>query len=187
MSHTIVVAGLGRCGSSMLMQMLHLGGVPCVGDWPAFEDPRARHVVTREFVQACAGQAVKVLDPHRTGLPGNVRVVWLDRDRQQQAESHAKFLRLLTGVNPPREQRRKLPGALLRDTHAAMALIGSRPLIRLRFEEVLRHPLKAAELLAGFVGVPMDCGRAAGAVRARGPECAPGLDMELALMDGRTA
>jgi hypothetical protein len=29
-----IVAGLGRCGTSMLMQMLHRGGFSCVVPWP---------------------------------------------------------------------------------------------------------------------------------------------------------
>lgn len=34
---TIFVSGLGRCGSSMTMQMLDAAGIPCIGDYPAYE------------------------------------------------------------------------------------------------------------------------------------------------------
>ena len=187
MGATIIVAGLGRCGSSMLMQMLHSGGVPCVGAWPAFEDSRVSSTVEPSFVAECAGRALKVLDPQRVGLPGDVRVIWLDRDHRQQAKSHAKFLAMLTGHQYDRAGRRALAASFVRDTHAAMSTIGSRPLIRLRFEDVLKDPLLTACTLAEFVGMGMSVANASRAVRQRSPACAPGLDMELSLLEGAGA
>jgi len=181
-SATIIVAGLGRCGSSMLMQMLSRGGMPCVGEWPAFEPEEAK-TPTRSFIALCAGSAVKVLDPQRVGLPGDVRVIWLDRDHVQQARSHAKFLHLLMGVHVGRQERRRLEQSFIRDTHLAMATIGSRPLIRLRFEHVLTDPTGTAQLLAEFTRYqPFDVAAASRAVRTRPAACAKGLDMELSLM-----
>ena len=34
---TVFVCGHGRCGSSMVMQMLDAGGFPCFGEYPAYE------------------------------------------------------------------------------------------------------------------------------------------------------
>jgi hypothetical protein len=167
----------------MLMQMLHRGGMPCVGDWPAFEPEEAK-APTPEFIAASAGKAVKILDPQRVGLPGNVRVVWLDRDHAQQAKSHAKFLGVMMGLHVDRDGRRKLAASMVRDTHAALALIGSRPVIRLRFEDALAEPRGTALLLGEFARHPgFDVDAAAAAVRKRSPACAPGLDMELSLME----
>lgn len=180
---TTIVAGLGRCGTSMLMQMLHRGGMPCVGEWPAFEVAEARHRIAPEFIAANAGRAIKVLDPQRVGLPGDVRVIWLDRDHREQAKSHAKFLRIISGRHYDRAGRRALEGQFARDTHAALSLIGSRPLLRLRFEDVLRDPLGAARLLVGFVRQPQfGSETAARAVVRREPACLPGLDMEMTLI-----
>lgn len=111
-----------------------------------------------------------------------MRVIWLDRDHRQQAKSHAKFLAMLTGIQYDRAGRRKLADSLHRDTLAALRVIGDRPLLRLRFEEVLRDPVVAACQLAEFVGVPFDAAEAACAVHARSPACASGLDMELSLI-----
>lgn len=184
MTTALIVAGLGRCGSSMLMQMLSRGGVPCVGEWPAFE-PEEANAPTPAFIAASAGKAVKILDPQRVGLPGDVRVIWLDRDHGEQAKSHAKFLRMLMGFHVDRDGRRKLAASMVRDTHAALALIGSRPVMRLRFEEVLTSPRGTALLLGEFARNPgFDVDAAAAAVHQRSPACAPGLDMELALIGG---
>ncbi|HWH75147.1 MAG TPA: hypothetical protein VNV16_12895, partial [Methylibium sp.] len=105
---TTIVSGLGRCGTSMLMQMLHRGGMPCLGPWPSFEVDEARATLAPKFVAEHAGKAIKVLDPQRIGLPADVRVVWLDRDHRQQAKSHAKFLEILTGNVNDRAGRRAL-------------------------------------------------------------------------------
>lgn len=184
MTATTIVAGLGRCGTSMLMQMLHRGGMPCVGSWPAFEVEQTRYEVDPTFIVLAAGRAVKVLDPQRVGLPGDVRVIWLHRDHRQQAKSHAKFLGLLTGHQYDRASRRQLADSLRRDTLAALRVVGKRPLLRMRFEDVLMDPVSAACHLAEFIGFPLDVGRAACAVRARSPACASGLDMELSLIGG---
>lgn len=183
MTATTIVAGLGRCGTSLVMQMLHRGGMPCAGDWPSFEVREVAAKVKPEFIAANAGRAVKVLDPQRVGLPGDVRVIWLDRDHREQAKSHAKFMRLLTGHVYDRAGRRALEGQFVRDTRAAMDLIGSRPVMRLRFEDVLRFPLIYAQLMGQFVRrEDFDAEAAARAVVRRGPACLPGMDMETTLI-----
>ncbi|HWH74574.1 MAG TPA: hypothetical protein VNV16_09985, partial [Methylibium sp.] len=66
----------------------------------------------------------------------------------------------------------------------ALRLIGNRPLLRMRFEDVLRDPLTAAIKLQRFIGVEeFDVAAAALAVRHRSAACASGLDMEIALME----
>ena len=178
-----IVSGLGRCGTSMLMQMLHRGGFPCVGPWPSFEVPQARTPLAPDFAEACRGKALKVLDPQRVGLPRDVRVIWLDRDHRQQAKSHAKFLAIMAGFAYDRAGRRQLAASLVRDTHAAMTAIGSRPLLRLRFEAVLADPMNTAILLGEFVRCDaFDAVAAARAVHSRSAACLPGLDMEMNLM-----
>ena len=139
--------------------------------------------------------AQHVLEPHaqqrpvsdqaqRIGLPADVRVVWLDRDHRQQAKSHAKFLQILSGAHYDRAGRRALAASLARDTSAALRLIGSRPLLRMRFEEVLSDPRHAAFQLRSFIGDgDFDIDAAALAVRRRSAACAPGLDMEVSLME----
>jgi hypothetical protein len=186
-SGPIVVSGFGRCGSSLVMQMLHAGGVPCLGDYPAFDG--------RATVQP--GQAVKILDPHRSAptpyaIPPGARVIWLDRDPSDQARSIVKFTRMLMGVNYSRDQRRALVKQLLGDRRKAMLAIGSRPLLVLSFDSLLANPNACARKLAEFVGGEFDGGEfdvdaAARQVRPRSPDCAGGMDMELALMRGGAA
>lgn len=169
----IIVSGFGRCGSSLVMQMLHAGGIRCTGDYPAFENAAAI---------AAPGVATKILDPHRNPLPPGASIIWLDRDRAEQAKSHAKFNRLLLGLIAGREERRRIEASFSRDRHRAMAAFSGRPMLRLQFEEVLRDPAAAAAQLAAFLGRAFDQGAAAKQVLPRGPACAPDLAIELLLM-----
>lgn len=183
-AHTIIVAGLGRCGTSLVMQMLARGGIECIGQWPSFEHEAVRHHVDAGFIAAAAGKAVKVLDPHRVGLPGDVRVIWLDRDRREQARSQVKFVAALMGAHYDRAGRRRLEASLVADTHRCMRVIGQRPLMRLRFEVVIADPESISWQIQAFIGRDdFDAASAAQAVQPRSPECLPGLDMELSLME----
>lgn len=175
--HCIVVSGFGRCGSSLVMQMLDAGGVPCLGKYPSFE----AHDMVRP------GQAVKILDPQRAdptpyAIPPDARVIFLTRDPSEQARSLAKFTSIMVGLSYSRDQRRALAVQLRDDWRHARSAIGSRPLLVLSFESLLALPLVCARKLAEFVGGEFDVGAAARQVRPRTPECAAGMDMEIALM-----
>jgi hypothetical protein len=57
-----IVAGAGRCGTSLLMQMLHAGGMPVIADnKESFESERTEPDIYREntaWLQA--GHALKI-------------------------------------------------------------------------------------------------------------------------------
>ena len=86
----ILIAGLGRCGSSLTCQMLAAGGLKVAGAHPDYEPTLLWHQSTE--AQRCAilqqHQAAKWIDPHRFPLratqAGSI-VLWLDRDEVQQA------------------------------------------------------------------------------------------------------
>lgn len=173
----IVVSGFGRCGSSLVMQMLAAGGVRCLGNAPAYES----------FDRVEPGQAIKILDPQHDdpipyAVPPGARVIWVDRDVEEQAASHAKFTEALMGMKYSREARRRLVAALRSDRPRAMRAIGARPLLVLTFEALLARPEEQAERIAAFIGGGFESAAAAGQIRPRHPRCAPGLDMEIALM-----
>lgn len=165
------------------MQMLAAGGVSCLGVFPSFEDDRANAPMTPEFSAACAGHAVKILDPQRIGVPDGARVVWLHRDTGEQAKSFAKFLLQVAGKPVTREDRRAIERGFQRDQRDAMRVIAGRPLLTMHFEQILGSPLQAAEALAEFSGIPsFDVHTAAGAVLNRPRRCMPGMDVELELL-----
>ena len=171
----VVVCGLGRCGTSLLMQMLSAAKMKCAGAAPAFEDNHTRG---------------PLIDPHWfSALAGGAVMIWLDRDPGQQARSQAKMLRMLSGVAPmARAQLRSFTRTLRKDRQASLARIvtlsHARPPLMLSFEMLIEQPHTAAVVIAGHLAPwhRADAAAMAAAVRPRGTSCAPGLEMELALL-----
>lgn len=191
----VLVAGLGRCGTSLAMQMLHAAGLRCAGDWPSFEPPEMGiGTVDPAWLSQWQGGAVKALNPHWARLPAGIFAVfvWLDRDPREQARSQIKFVRLMGGSpvgGPLRRETRRVETALRHDRARALRAIGPRqPLLALRFEALLADPRRAAGAMAGFLApwFALDTDTMAEAVRPRPAACAPGLAMERTLA-GETA
>lgn len=186
----VVVAGLGRCGSSLVMQMLRAGGMACIGVPPAFEDMRvvAHGPIDPAWFGTLGGRAVKVLDPHLNLLPKEALavVVWLDRDRHEQARSQVKFLKLMTGLPVTPDYESACAESLALEKPQALRCVSRWPLLRLAFEDVLANPLRAAGRVAAHVGGDLNISAMAAVVRPRNPSCAPGLDMEMALIAEET-
>lgn len=187
----LLVAGLGRCGSSLCMQMLHAGGVPCAGEPPAFEPGEANALsVTVPWLADQRGTAVKLLDPQRAPALGRLPAIaiFLTRDPGQQAASMAKFNHLLSDLPiASRHQRRALEAGIRRDTRLARAALQSFPVLELTFEQLILSPYTTADEMWLFLsehGFRFDAAAAAKVVRARSPQNYPGL-LELELL--RTA
>lgn len=184
----ILVCGLGRCGTSVTMQMLAAGGVDCAGAFPSFEVPDIfNRTVDAEWFAAQRGRAVKHIDPFRSSLPAGVDtvVIWLDRNVREQAKSAIKLGDLLNGFphRPTRQRLRAMMAVLHRDRCRSLKIV--RPALTLRFEQVLNHPLVAAARIRDVLSPwwpDLDVVVMGNAVVHRSPACAPGLDMETALI-----
>ena len=180
-----LVCGFGRCGSSLVMQMLHAGGMPCVGKFPAFEDEHTLDEIPPKWMVENVGKAMKLLDPQRVKPPHgfSYKAVWLNRGYIQQARSQVKFLKILSGLGKESDVP-KLVASYKRDKPLAMttlAAIGAE-VIQLSFEDILVFPRTAAFKLSKLVG-DLDIDAMVDAVVPRPPECAVGLDMEMALIE----
>lgn len=184
----MVVAGLGRCGTSLVMQMLDAAGLPVVvGDGPpAYEDPTQLGLIrdSRDYAHASAwltglaGQFVKLLDPFRLKLPrARYSVLWLDRDYEEQAKSQLKFLHVLgLAPKPTAAAVRRIERQLPKDRQASFRQwrgLGVAPTI-LTFERLLRGGDAVAEL-AEWAGMPERASAMAEAIVPRFPACLPGL------------
>jgi hypothetical protein len=181
----IIVVGLGRCGTSLAMQMLHAGGIPCVGQRPAFEDARTITDIDQSLFNDWAGHAVKILDPHLAGVPAHIPAVaiFMQRRISEQAKSIAKFSHLVGGT--PRWKSRQmalLEKGLISDMRAIRQVLEPIPTLMLQFEEVLARPHEAALQMARHIGVALDLLCMAAVVKARSPLCAPDVSMELQLV-----
>ena len=180
MTRLIIVSGSGRCGSSMLMQMLDKAGIKCAGSYPDFEDPRGMQELDLDWLAGYEG-AVKILDPHRY-LPAirlvDAKAIRLDRDRKQQARSWCKVSRDVVGRKPNREDALRVAKLLKQarkpGVQKLVDVTGSVPLF-LTYESVVQHPRVNGEKIARFLGVDLDLGTMASQVISRPTTCLDGL------------
>lgn len=190
----VIVAGLGRCGSSLMMQMLQAGGMKCAGEFPAFELPETNHQAIRtEWLEQFQGGAVKILDPHYCPVvpdfPPAV-MLWMTRDFYHQAKSQMKFALMLSGHEPRYDKHhlKRMEKSLERETVEALHAYSALPSMFVSFEGLLNNPLVMASKVAAFLK-PFEFeiapAKMAYAVNPRGPECADGLDMEMKLISER--
>lgn len=195
----VLVCGFGRCGTSMLMQMLQAGGMPVVGNYPAFEVEQVNEIILGgtfdpDWLRSIDGRAVKVLDPQNGHLPRRAEyvVLWLDRDHKEQARSQAKFLRALTGIPVDRNDIRGLARSYAADMPKAMRVFrdaGVKEVLGLRFETILASPTVAAMEIAYYLRpiAMLDVDRMASVVLKRSPECRPDLGIEVGMVAAGSA
>ncbi len=113
-SEIIIVSGLPRSGTSLMMQMLHRGGLPVVTDEIRTADtdnPRGyfefeRVKKTKEdpsWLPAARGKVVKMVSSLLYDLPSTeqYRIVFMERELDEVLESQEKMLRRLNRPAAP--------------------------------------------------------------------------------------
>jgi hypothetical protein len=187
----ILVCGFGRCGSSLVLQMLKAGGVDCHGEFPAFEPEDVnldRNMNT--LLPKLEGKAAKILDPHRSQWPQakDVRIIWLDRNFEEQAKSQIKFLKILSGIKVPHEKEaiKKLAASYGPDRDACFKIFKNKrfEVMEMFFEDIIENPAQAATNLINFLELDSDPVTMGSVVFKRNPACAKGLEIEAALCGG---
>lgn len=180
-SHILVVTGFPRCGSSLLMRMLHVGGFPCVYDHDmSYEcDAMLSTPIDAVWARSCVGKAVKVLDPVYFPMPRGLPYVFilLTRNSREQAKSQLKLLELLGGLVPTRGALRDLERSLNRDLPRVRTLLQSyldSHVHEMTFESILADPTQTAARLSQILG-ELSEHRMAECVVARSARCYPGM------------
>lgn len=176
----VVVSGLPRSGTSMLMKMLDAGGLPAVtdGQRTADEDnPRGYFEVERikslaqesdpGWLVGARGKAIKVISYLLRSLPSqfNYRVVFVRRDIGEVLASQSKMLarRGKTDDTPPDRMRELFE----KDVSRAQSLLAHEPqfeTLEVEYAAILARPLEQARRIAGFVGGGLDVEAMAAAV-----------------------
>lgn len=192
----IIVAGLARCGTSLTMQMLQAGGVPCLGEYPSFEHPcAASPAIDYLWLAAQRGRAVKLLDPHRGACSLRTiyaTVIWLDRDPVQQAKSQIKLCNaIFPEMGAWRTPVKVISSSLIEERPQALAAagFGVHSWLTLPFENLIEKPMESAQQIQRHLaadGIDFDWQMAWRVVRARPTTCLDGL-LEVELMKGLRA
>lgn len=105
MDEIIVVSGLPRSGTSLMMQMLALGGIPVLADeqrtadvdnprgYYEFDPVRRMHQDV-SWIEQARGRAIKMVSQHLEYLPPGetYRIIFMERDLCEVLDSQAKML-----------------------------------------------------------------------------------------------
>jgi len=165
----IVVTGLPRSGTSLLMQMLAAGGMAILSDGlrEADEDnprgylefePVKNLLEDSKWLFEGRGKAVKIVAPLLAGLPRGLacRVILSERDPEEVLDSQERML--VRRNQPPAatpERRRMLKEEYARMLGRVKAMLARRPgtqLLVIEHSHAISDPLATAEKLNRFLG-----------------------------------
>jgi hypothetical protein len=167
----VVVSGLPRSGTSLVMQMLAAGGLPIVTDGARspdednprgyLEDQRVKDLGRSDarWLAEARGKAVKVVSHLLKELPRghNYQVILVLRDIREVLTSQARMLeRRGEPSGPDNSQMREL---LEGDLWRARYLLSRLPqfdVLELSYADVIEQPERHARRVAGFLGMPLD-------------------------------
>lgn len=190
MNQSIAVAGLGRCGTSLVLQMLSKGGIPVLGEFPAYE-PLEVGIIDRNLPALFrCGKAFKFLDPHRDeSFPWarTLKVIWLDRDYEEQAKSQIKMVEILGRIVVPQKRKavRRMEKQLKLDRNASLVRLedSGADIFEMQFEAILANPYTAARDIHSFLRIAFDEDAATASVIQRHPACRPDMSLEFMLIE----
>jgi hypothetical protein len=169
MVNHVIVSGLGRCGTTMMMKMLRAGGINL-----ACRDSLFEEWLERELPE---GRAVKVLGARlKEYITKDCKVIWMTRQAEDHARSYQKFTRALTGIHYELEL---IKGQMRMAGSGSLKLIKEveAGLLCVFYESVLDDPWAIAEQVQSFLGERLDIKAMMNAVEIREPECKEGLEI----------
>jgi sulfotransferase family protein len=168
----VVVSGLPRSGTSMLMKMLDAGGLSVMTDGQRtadednpkgyFEVERIKGLAKdsdRRWLAGARGKGIKVISYLLRSLPAqyNYRVVFIRRDIEEVLASQNKMLaRRGEKDDTPPERMREV---FAKDVSRAQEMLAREPqfeTLEVQYSAILAHPLEEARRIAGFVGGGLD-------------------------------
>lgn len=170
----VVVSGLPRSGTSMLMQMLVAGGLEPLSDGKREADvsnPRGYleyepvkslgRAPAVHWIEKSRGKVVKVVAPLLTHLPADrpYRIVFVERPLPEVLDSQAAML-ARNGQRPTPRRQRQLAAAWLQQLERLRAELQARgdsvQVLSLAYRDAIADPAAAAARLNRFLGGGLD-------------------------------
>lgn len=167
LGEVVVVSGLPRSGTSMLMQMLDQGGMPLFTDGIRAADDNNplgyyEHEVVKKithnthWLQSARDKVVKVVAPLVTQLPYNYRykVIYMERNPYEIHASQQRMLGRLGIAKQPDTLSVELINQLRRTSAEAKRWMERHPSVEvlyLQYQEVLSTPLEQAIRINDFL------------------------------------
>jgi len=169
----VVVSGLPRSGTSMMMRMLEAGGLAILADGERsadidnpkgyFELERIKHLeheTDKSYLRAARGKAVKVISFLIKELPdeNDYRVLFMRRDLDEVLTSQQKMIDRL--ARPDADAGADAMKEAFRNDIARVRVLGrSRPnfeLIEIRYQDAVADPAAASRAVNEFLGGQLD-------------------------------
>jgi hypothetical protein len=178
----VIVSGLPRSGTSMMMKMLDAGGVQIMTDAirkADIDNPKGYYEYERvknleketdkSYVGDARGKALKVISFLLKDLPDDnfYRVVFMRRHLDEVIDSQNKMLDRRGEKSI--EERERMAEAYRNHLAAVKILVRSRPnfeMLEFRYDEAVKDPAAAARTVNAFLGGKLDEGAMTAAIDA---------------------
>ncbi len=163
----VIVSGIPRSGTSLLMQMLNNGGMEILADdirKPDESNPKG--YLELEAIKKLAqdnsclknqtGKAVKVISHLLKYLPEEqkYKIIFMNRDMNEIIKSQQKMLN-----KNEKKYSKELIKAFLKELKHVKQWVKEQPhkeMINLHYKKIIKHPMKAIDKIIQFLGIPLD-------------------------------
>jgi hypothetical protein len=168
----VIVSGLPRSGTSMMMKMLEAGGVPVMTDQVRTADidnPKGYYEVERvkdleketdkSYIREGRGKALKVISFLLKDLPEDnaYKIIFMRRDLNEVIASQNKMLQHRGEADSSDD--RMMIDAYMNHLAAVRIMVRKRPhfeMMELRYDTAVKDPAAAAQQVNAFLGGKLD-------------------------------
>lgn len=168
----VIVSGLPRSGTSMMMKMLEAGGVPVMTDQVRTADidnPKGYYEVERvkdleketdkSYIREGRGKALKVISFLLKDLPDDnaYKIIFMRRDLNEVIASQNKMLQHRGEADSSDD--RMMIDAYMNHLAAVRIMVRKRPnfeMMELRYDTAVKDPAAAAVQVNAFLGGKLD-------------------------------
>ena len=173
-----IVSGLPRSGTSLLMQMLHCGGMPVVTDAICaadvdnprgyFELEKVKKIRDDASWLPARGKAFKMVSQLLYDLPASerYRIVFMERDLDEMLASQAKMLTRLGRVPAPREEMQRSYALHLDRLKAWLRRQAWIRVLYVNYNDLVREPHEQSPRVNAFLDAMLDADAMSAAVDA---------------------
>ena len=167
----IVVSGLPRSGTSLMMQMLVAGGIEPLTDAKRKPDPdnpkgyyefklAKRLAANSDWLEKAPGKAVKIISALLPHLPPSYRykVIFMERDMEEILASQRKML-ARKGKRAKTSQDSHLAGAFKKHLQESKAWLSQQKnfaVLYINYNRLLNHPGVEIAKIGPFLGVSLN-------------------------------
>jgi hypothetical protein len=168
----VIVSGLPRSGTSMMMKMLEAGGMAIMTDAVRqadidnpkgyFEYERVKHLekeTDKSYIREGRGKALKVISFLLKDLPGDCfyRVIFMRRHLDEVITSQNRMLD--RRGEDAIDERETMAEAYRNHLAAVKIMVRTRPnfeMLEFRYDEAVANPRQAARAVSAFLGGRLD-------------------------------